>query len=60
MAKCNICLKEIEEGIGISYILSDGKIMHFCSSKCRKTYQNKRKLKRLKWTKPEKNIAKKK
>lgn len=52
MHKCHICSKQIEQGIGILYVLTDGKIIPLCSSKCRNAYKLKRTVKRLQWTKP--------
>lgn len=52
MAKCDFCRYVIEKGTGTNYIKNDGKILNFCSMKCKK---NMLKLKRnprfLKWTK---------
>ncbi len=50
MTNCHICSKVMEQGKGIILVLDNGKILGFCSGKCRKTYNNKRTLKRLKWT----------
>lgn len=50
--KCSFCGHDIPPGTGISYVRRDGRILRFCSSKCRK---NRLKLRRdprkLKWTK---------
>jgi large subunit ribosomal protein L24e len=43
MPRCSFCKKNYEFPIGLTYILNDGNIMYFCSSKCRK---NKLKLRR--------------
>ncbi len=51
MVRCAFCGKEIPKGKGIMYVKADGKVLYFCSSKCKK---NALKLKRLgrhwKWT----------
>ncbi|VVC00613.1 50S ribosomal protein L24e [uncultured archaeon] len=51
MAFCNFCNTEIAKGTGEMYVLKDGTILNFCSSKCR---NNGVKLKRegrlVKWT----------
>ncbi|MBS3073217.1 50S ribosomal protein L24e [Candidatus Pacearchaeota archaeon] len=52
MHKCHICSKPVEHGNGILFVLTDGKIVPFCSSKCRNAYKLKRTVKRLQWTKP--------
>ena len=52
MAKCTFCGNTIEKGTGMMHVLTEGKVLYFCSSKCRK---NMLKLKRapryFKWTK---------
>ena len=49
---CTFCGKDIKKGTGIMYIKKEGKVFHFCSSKCEK---NLLKLKRVPryatWTK---------
>ncbi len=51
MTKCTFCGNIIAKGTGMMYVLKDGKILNFCSKKCKK---NQLKLKRnpakLKWT----------
>ncbi len=51
MSKCSFCNKTLEPGTGTMYVSKVGKILYFCSSKCRK---NSIKLGRnpvkLKWT----------
>ncbi|MHA1596718.1 MAG: 50S ribosomal protein L24e [Candidatus Asgardarchaeia archaeon] len=48
---CSFCGREIEFGTGITYILSDGRTLHFCSSKCKKNMLVlKRDPRKLKWT----------
>lgn len=52
MVKCSFCDNEIEKGTGILFVLKDGKILNFCSSKCEKNQLKlKRKGRELKWTK---------
>jgi len=43
MADCSFCGKKIEQGTGKMLIKKDGKVFHFCSTKCEK---NQLKLKR--------------
>jgi len=49
--KCTFCGENIAAGTGMIYVLKEGKILNFCSSKCKK---NQLKLGRnpdkLKWT----------
>lgn len=55
MSLCAFCSKELEKGTGKKYIKGDGKIMHFCSSKCEKNMiKLGRKSRKMKWAKPAK------
>ncbi len=50
--KCSFCGKNIRPGYGVTYIKTDGTILHFCSSKCRKNMLKlKRSPKKVKWVK---------
>jgi len=50
--ECTFCGKEIQRGTGIMYVKKDGKVFHYCFSKCEKNHL---KLKRVPrhtlWTK---------
>ena len=35
MKKCSFCGYDIEPGTGTNYIRADGKVIYFCSKKCR-------------------------
>ena len=48
---CSYCGKPIEPGTGLMYVLNDGTIMWFCSSKCFKNYKLGRDPKKLPWSK---------
>lgn len=49
--KCTFCGEEIESGTGLMYVKKDGKIFHFCSSKCEKNQIGLgRKSRKVKWT----------
>ncbi|MFA6072699.1 MAG: 50S ribosomal protein L24e [Candidatus Woesearchaeota archaeon] len=51
MIKCDFCNYEIERGTGKMYVKNDGKIFHFCSSKCEKNQLKLgRKPRKTKWT----------
>ncbi|MCL6500656.1 MAG: ribosomal protein L24e family protein [Candidatus Pacearchaeota archaeon] len=39
MARCNFCSQDIEPGRGMIFVTMDGKILHFCSRKCRKSFE---------------------
>lgn len=47
MAKCTFCTREMQPGRGITFVTTDAKILHFCSSKCRKQFKLGRK--KRKW-----------
>ena len=50
MSKCSFCSQNMEKGTGKSYVQTDGRILHFCSSKCeRNMLKLKRKARNLKW-----------
>jgi len=47
MPKCSYCGKNYEIYKGLTLVLNDGSIKHFCSSKCRKNYMLKRR--KVRW-----------
>jgi len=51
MAKCSFCGINLKPGFGMMYVKVDGKILYFCSSKCRKNMiKLNRKPIKFKWT----------
>ena len=54
MAKCWFCEKQVDTGSGIIFVTIEGKIMNFCSSKCRKAFKHGRNKRKLKWASVEK------
>ncbi|MEM4554380.1 MAG: 50S ribosomal protein L24e [Candidatus Anstonellaceae archaeon] len=51
MAFCSFCNNEILAGSGEMYVLRDGAVLSFCSSKCKKNHLKLRREGRLvKWT----------
>ncbi len=51
MARCTFCGEQIEQGTGMMYVYKNGKIAHFCSTKCKKNLiKLKRKPLNIKWT----------
>jgi len=51
MPKCSFCQKSYEFPRGLTYVLIEGTVLHFCSSKCRKNFELGRKSKKVKWVK---------
>ncbi|MHA1594704.1 MAG: 50S ribosomal protein L24e [Candidatus Baldrarchaeia archaeon] len=50
--KCSFCGKEIEPGTGMMYVKNDGRVLWFCSSKCRiSMIEMGRDPRKFKWTK---------
>jgi len=49
MAKCSYCSELIKHGQGFMLALNDGRVLHFCSSKCHKNRNLGRKSKEQKW-----------
>ncbi len=59
MVKCDFCGEEIERGTGMMFVKDDGKIFHFCSSKCENnTLKLGRKPRQTKWTNEFRNVKK--
>ena len=58
MAKCTVCKKNIEKGTGKMYVKNDGKMFHFCGSKCQKNLKLGRDPRKLKWATSEKKVKK--
>ena len=52
MVKCTFCRSTLEPGTGKMFVLKDGTIYHFCSSKCQRNQLHLGRTGRLhKWTK---------
>jgi len=51
MPKCSFCSKVYEFPYGLTLVLNDGKVLHFCSSKCRKNFELGRKGHKTNWVK---------
>ncbi|MCD6491168.1 MAG: 50S ribosomal protein L24e [Candidatus Njordarchaeia archaeon] len=53
--KCSLCEREIPPGTGLMYVFTSGRILWFCSNKCKKNFLVlKRKPSKLKWIKMKK------
>ncbi|WP_455363949.1 50S ribosomal protein L24e [[Eubacterium] cellulosolvens] len=48
--KCSFCGKSYAQGTGFMYVRNDGTLLHFCSSKCKRSVDLKRDSRKLKWT----------
>jgi len=49
MPKCSFCRKIYEFPRGLTLALNDGRVLHFCSSKCRKNFELGRKSSKVNW-----------
>lgn len=47
---CSFCGRQIEPGSGLTYVLRSGAILHFCSSKCFKSFRLHRDPKKTPWS----------
>lgn len=54
MVKCSFCGEGIKKGTGKIFVETSGSLRYFCSSKCQKNYDMKRKPAKVRW------VAKKK
>ncbi len=60
MPKCSYCGNEYELPKGMTFVMKDGTVKHFCSSKCRKNFKlGKRKVRWILKKKKEKTSSKK-
>ncbi len=59
--KCIFCSKSQQPGQGTIFAYNDGKVIYYCSSKCRRNFKLRRNPKKIKWArqrdKQEKDIA---
>jgi large subunit ribosomal protein L24e len=56
--KCIFCSKPQEPGKGVILAMNDGKIIYFCSSKCKKNYKMGRNPKKTGWVRPPEKVKK--
>ena len=54
MAKCSFCSREVDQGRGIMFVTAEGKIINFCSRKCRKAWHMNRSPRKLGWVRKKK------
>ena len=51
MVKCDFCKYELEPGTGKMFVMKDGRVYHFCSTKCEKNlFKMGRKPRTTRWT----------
>jgi len=55
MAKCSFCSEQISPGRGITFVEVSGRVLNFCSSKCRKNHNMGREGSKMKWVKKKAN-----
>ncbi len=53
MPKCTYCGKEYDIHKGMTIVMNDGRILHFCSAKCRKNKSMKRR--KVRWVSKKKS-----
>lgn len=51
MARCSFCGRQVEIGRGIIYVEISGRVLNFCSSKCKKNHFLGRDGSKIKWAK---------
>lgn len=49
MPKCTFCKQTYEFPRGLTLALNDGRLLYFCSSKCRKNFEMGRDNKKVRW-----------
>lgn len=54
MPTCGFCKHGYNFPKGLTYVLIDGKVVYFCSSKCKKNWELKRDPKKTNWVRREK------
>jgi len=54
MTKCSYCGKEYDIPKGMTFVMVDGKVLHFCSSKCQKNFKLKRR--KVRWISKKKKV----
>lgn len=50
MARCSFCGGTLPAGRGKMFVKNDGKVFHFCHSKCQRNWNLGRQGKRVRWT----------
>ncbi len=60
MPECSFCKKSYELPRGLTFVLGNGEVLYFCSSKCQKNNKLGRVGKKMNWVKKEKVEEKKK
>jgi len=60
MVKCFFCGENIQQGRGIMFVEVSGRVLNFCSKKCRINLRMKRDPKKVLWIKKKKKIKEEK
>ena len=58
MPECSFCKKSYEIPRGMTFVLLNGEVLYFCSSKCQKNNKLGRIGKKTTWVKKEKKLKK--
>lgn len=59
MPKCSFCKEQYEVPRGLTFVLPNGDILYFCSSKCQKNHKMGRKGDKQSWVRKKKKVEKK-
>jgi len=49
MPQCSYCKKNYENPRGLTFVMTNGEILYFCSSKCQKNHKLGRKSEKVNW-----------
>jgi len=58
MPKCSFCSENYNAPYGLTYVLPNGNVLYFCSSKCFKNYKMGRRGDKQKWVLKKKGVKK--
>jgi len=56
MTECSFCKKNYEIPRGLTFVLPNGELLYFCSSKCQKNYKLGRVGKKVNWVRKAKKV----
>ncbi len=58
MPKCSFCKKNYDVPHGMTFVLPNGDLLYFCSSKCQKNHKLGRRGEKKNWVRKKKKIKK--